>query len=569
LSQATTRRTGRFAMPWLAAAAVSLSVLGPAPAADASTTHLTVTANPMTVHVGSSVVISGKVTPRTATPVYLQRYVAGHWKYLSHHTTSATGAYSFTIKVPAKPTTWIFRVIRAASPSHTVHVKITAASFHVKASATAKVPAGNPLVVTGTVSPKATGPVRLQILRGKSWATLASAVLTRQSTFTVKASRPAGAYRLRVVKPFSATIATGVSATKSVAVVATTPPTTTAAPQLAVSSPDDASLALSAPRLVFSAVRGQPLPQARSFTLANRGNANATVTSLAISGPDASSYGLAPGQPTSLTVPAGGTATVAVQFHPTTPTNCPSTADPYGVSGSNRNATLTFTSNVAAMPVGSANLSGLIACGFGGNNEPVLHQIVQALGYSTVVDTASMDQRFLKMQSSYPGTDEVSVPYFRAADPSTPVTLTDLAHYSSPSTAAYHATGWFAKGAALPTDGSCNTSCHRAWIFPADPSSTTYNQNQKLMPTTVGSTTLTPSGAFGLYAGDNKDVVFSWDGLNDPTAQHDMRVYPAYGPGHVRIPNAYLVAVDTGRVSESKNADYQDLVMIIRNVVPA
>ncbi|MDX6203044.1 MAG: hypothetical protein QOJ83_2544, partial [Frankiales bacterium] len=70
-------------------------------------------------------------------------------------------------------------------------------------------------------------------------------------------------------------------------------------------------------------------------------------------------------------------------------------------------------------------------------------------------------------------------------------------------------------------------------------------------------------------AGDNKDVVFSWDGLNDPTAQHDMRVYPAYGPGHVRIPNAYLVAVDTGRVSESKNADYQDLVMIIRNVVPA
>jgi hypothetical protein len=568
LIPATTRRTGRLAMPWVAAAAVSLSLLGPAPAASASTTHLSVAADPMTVHVGSRIVLSGKATPRTATPVYLQRYVAGHWKNLSHHITSATGAYSFSIKAPGKPATWIFRVSRSSSVSHSVHVKVSAASFHVKASTTAKVPAGKPLVVTGSVSPKATGSVRLQILRGKRWATLASAALTKKSTFTIRAIRPAGAYQLRVLKPFTATIATGVSATKTVAVVATNPPITTTTASLSVSSPDDASLGLSGPRLVFSAVRGQQLPPARSFTLTNTGGADATVTGLAISGPDASSYGLAAGQPTTLTVPAGGTASVAVQFHPTAPTNCPSTASPYGVSGSNRNATLTFASNDAALPTGSADLSGVISCGFGGANEPVLHQIVQALGYSTVVDTAGMDQRFLKMQGIYPGTDEVSVPYFQAADPSKPVSLTDLAHYSSPNTSAYHSTGWFPKGAALPSDGSCNTSCHQAWIFPADPSSTTYNQNQKLMPSTIGASTFTPSGAFGLYAGDNKDVVFSWDGLNDPTAQHDIRVYPAYGAGHVRIPNAYLVAVDTGRVSESKNADYQDIVMIIRNVIP-
>jgi hypothetical protein len=47
-----------------------------------------------------------------------------------------------------------------------------------------------------------------------------------------------------------------------------------------------------------------------------------------------------------------------------------------------------------------------------------------------------------------------------------------------------------------------------------------------------------------------------------------MRVYPAYGPGHVAIPHTYLVAIDTGRKSESKNGDYQDIVMVVRNVIP-
>ena len=45
-----------------------------------------------------------------------------------------------------------------------------------------------------------------------------------------------------------------------------------------------------------------------------------------------------------------------------------------------------------------------------------------------------------------------------------------------------------------------------------------------------------------------------------------MRVYPAYGPGHIAIPNTYLVAIDTGRASESKNHDFQDVVMLLRNV---
>jgi hypothetical protein len=556
-------------------AAVLSVVLTPATAlAGTPRPRVALAADALTVRVGAPIQLLGTVTPNAHTSVSLQRFVAGHWVGLSHQTTSATGSYAFAVKAPAKPTTWVFRVVRGATASHTLHIKVSRLGFKVQAKAIAtNVTVGRPLVVTGKVTPKATGAVRLQILRGKVWATLSSAKLTAHSTFTLSARRPAGAYKLRVVKPYTATIATGVSATQVVAVIdpgTPTPPITPAQPALSYASPDDALLAEGAARLVFSAVRGQPLPPARAFTLTNNGDAAATVSGLAVTGADAASYGLASGQPTSLTVPAHGSATVSIAFHPTAPTGCPTASDPYGVSGSNRDAALTFATSDPALPSGSVALSGLISCDFGGANEPVLHQIVQALGYSTVVDTPSSDQRFLTLQGIYPGTDEVTAHYFRAADASQPVSLTDLAHYSSASTVPYHATGWFAKGASLPTDGSCNASCHTLWSFAADPSSTTYNQNQKLMPTVVGGTTFTPGTVFGLQAGDNKDVVFSDDALNAPApAPHDMRVYPAYGPGRALIPNTYLVAVDTGRASESKNSDFQDLVMVLRNVVPA
>jgi hypothetical protein len=578
LTPARTRRTLRSIAATGALASMlvaSSAALGAASAGAAVHPHLAVAADPLTVHVGSPIVVSGTASPQAAIRVYLQRYVAGQWKNLTHQTTTKAGGYAFSVKAPGKPTTWIFRVARAGTTtaSHTVHVQVSASSFHVKATTTTSVPAGNPVVFVGSVSPKATGAVRLQILHGKVWTNLAAAKLTTRSTFILTANRPAGAYRLRVIKPFTAKIAGGVSPAQWVAVlspIAVPTPTNPVSPgsSLHVSSPDDPLLALSATRMVFSAVQGQALPAAKSFTLTNSGTAAATVSGLTIAGTDASSYGLAAGQPSTITVPAGGSATVSIQFHPTAPTGCPTTADPYGVSGSNRNAALVFSTSDPAMPTGSANLAGLISCGLGGNNEPVLHQIVQALGYSTVVDTPT-DQRFLKMQSIYPGTDEVGSPYFRVADPSAAVSVTALAHYSSASTTPYQTNGWYAKGATLPTDGSCNTSCRPLWQFPADPSLTTYNQNQKLLPTTVPLGTAQPTGVFGLYAGDGTEVVFSDDSLNAASAPHDMRIYPAYGPSHVAIPNTYLVAIDTGRASEDKNGDYQDVVLIVRNVMPA
>ena len=569
----------------LGATAASSAALAEASSKTAlSATSITNIADPMTVHVGSAILISGNAVPASTAPVYLQRYVGHQWVSLGHKTPHAAGAFTFSVKASAKAQTWIFRVVRAATAttvagtSRTRHVQISKSSFHVLATTPTRVAAGTALVVTGSVSPKATGRVALQMLSNNVWTSLTAATLTKTSTFTLQATQPAGAYRLRVLKPFSATIAGGTSAPQTVAfesaAAAPIPPVTpgTGTPSLKVSSPDDPFLALSGSRLVFSAVYGQALPPAKSLTITNAGTASATVSGLALSGVDAASYGLAAGQLRSFVVPAGASVTVPVTFHPTAPTNCP-TADDVTLSNANRTAALSFTTDDPALPSVNTALGGLISCGFGGNNEPTLGQITAALGYTDVIFAPGTNPRFLGV-TIQPGTDEIAAPYFTAATPGTPVSITALAHYSSPSVTPYHATGWYAQGATLPTDGSCNASCNQLWDFPADPSLTTYNQNQKLMPLTVGNGTFVPTGTFGLWTGDNQDVVFSDDALNPPstsatTGPHDERVYPAYGPGHIAIPNTYLVAIDTGRASESKNHDFQDVVMIMRNAKPA
>ena len=103
-----------------------------------------------------------------------------------------------------------------------------------------------------------------------------------------------------------------------------------------------------------------------------------------------------------------------------------------------------------------------------------------------------------------------------------------------------------------------------------------------MLPAQTGGTTFTPSGAFGLFSGDFTDVNFSDDGLNTghkndgtntnldvPHYLHSMRVYQAFGPGRVPIPNTYIIGLDINRVPAFKNNDFQDLVFVLSNVAPA
>jgi hypothetical protein len=346
-------------------------------------------------------------------------------------------------------------------------------------------------------------------------------------------------------------------------------------PQLTVSSPDSALLGLTAPRLVFSTATDQPTPPARSFVFTNSGTGPLTVSNLAIGGTDAGSFVLASGQPTTFTVAAGSSSSVSVVFRPTAPTNCPTSSSPSLIGNSQRDATLTYTTNDPVTPSGSNTLAGLSACASTGNNEPVLDQMIHAWGYSTVVDSPGNNIRNIGPLRYLPGTDEIQSPYFTVADPSTPVTYSPIAHYSGPDTAnPYHPGGWFPKGATTPTT--------QLFAFPPDASSTSFNQQQKLMPVPTGVTSFSPAAGtqFGVWLGDPGDTEFSDDSLDTAKTTsgavisplhliHGMRIFVAYGPGHVVIPNTYLVTTDVTREPFYKNNDYQDIVAVLKNVTPA
>jgi hypothetical protein len=247
-------------------------------------------------------------------------------------------------------------------------------------------------------------------------------------------------------------------------------------------------------------------------------------------------------------------------------------------------ATLDYTTNDGAQPSGSADLSGVNACFEGGNSEPVLDQVIAGLGYATDVQNDVTGRRFIGPLRYLPGSDEVQAPYFTRANASAPVSIVPIAHYATGSTqpGGYQATGYYPQGTpmALP-NSSCTSACITLFNFPDDPGTTTYNQNQKLLPIPVGTTTFNPTGSFGIFSGDFSNVNFTDDGLNVghkndnsnsplpvPHYLHDIRVFQAYAPGHVAIPNTYLLGEDINRVPGFKNDDFQDVVYLVSNVQP-
>jgi Bacterial Ig-like domain/Glucose / Sorbosone dehydrogenase len=357
-------------------------------------------------------------------------------------------------------------------------------------------------------------------------------------------------------------------------------------PHLTVTSPDDAVLGTNNTRLVFSAVRGFDPPAPRAYTFTNDGTSALTVSNLAVGGTNAGDWTLAAGQAASVVIPAGTSVQVNLQFKPADPTGCPDSTNTVAISPTvDRTATLTYASNAPGQATGSALLSGAVSCYVGGNNEPVLDQLLPALGYTDVVDTQYIDRRYIGPARWLQNTDEIQSPYFNVADSTKPVSLVPIAHYGSGNaSSAYQSTGWYAKGAAIAEPSStCNSACKLLWKFPADTmvgGTLVYNQNQKLLPTPTGTTTFSPTGTFGLYSSDFSEVNFSDDSLNlaNTTANvpmpvphylHQMRIFPAYGPGHVLIPNTYIVADDLSRVPPYKNNDYQDVILLLRNVTPA
>jgi alpha-tubulin suppressor-like RCC1 family protein len=204
--------------------------------AKAPTAKLTIHAAAASFKVGTRVSLTGSVAPPSSASVTVQRLVGKKWVTVSYAKPAATGTFTVSVKALGKPATWKVRAVRPKSgavkavTSNVISVHVVKTAFSVAASAGTTVTNGSPVVVTGTVTPKASGTVSLQAASGTTWRTVATAPLSKASTFTVGAVEPLGSYRLRVVKSATTAVAQGIG--KTLAVTVALPPLTVTTPSL-------------------------------------------------------------------------------------------------------------------------------------------------------------------------------------------------------------------------------------------------------------------------------------------------------------------------------------------------
>ena len=177
--------------------------------------------------------VSGSLTPAGVASVTLQRLVGTTWATVAHGKTTKTGSYVLSVHAPRAAGLLWLRVSRAATSgakaavSSTLHVRVVKTSFVVTAGHSATpLTTAHPLLVSGKVSPKGKGGVSLDRLVGKRWVSIGKTALTASSTYSFSRTLAAGSYKLRVSKPFSRTVAAGVSKafTQLVTAVVTPPP---------------------------------------------------------------------------------------------------------------------------------------------------------------------------------------------------------------------------------------------------------------------------------------------------------------------------------------------------------
>ena len=208
---------------------------GPASAAKAPahtmiSAHLTAT----TVLVNSATTVSGTVTPAGGTAV-LERLVGTKWQTVAHVKPTKVGAYVFPVRAPKAATTWSLRVVRAASnaakagTSATLKLHIVTKQYVVAAASAGTVTSPAASVITGVVIPAGGGTVQVQLLQGTTWIAGATGRIGSGGTFSVSTPLPVGTQHLRVLRPYTSSVAQGTSTTMTVTVA---PPTVLAPPTI-------------------------------------------------------------------------------------------------------------------------------------------------------------------------------------------------------------------------------------------------------------------------------------------------------------------------------------------------
>jgi hypothetical protein len=291
-------------------------------------------------------------------------------------------------------------------------------------------------------------------------------------------------------------------------------------------------------RVVFSAVKTQT-SGTKQVTIVNTTGSTISITELAINNGKFALQG-APGTP--FNISGNGTQNLNLTYSPT--------AEGVDV------ATLTVTGTGGSEIV---ELRGLGTDGTGGNNEPSLQLIFDA--WNIALDTGDDDKFTTPINSNnsvassglIPGSDEVTALAFQRANPAQPVTLQPLAIFGV----------------------NTNPDVRVGTYTPGDPDSKAelFNINccsgqdaQILDPSVNGTTSFSPSGNFSFYSfwpnfGYNvyqESTLNTWE--DNAAERYKVRIYPM--PGEA---NAYIFAVE----EFTSGFDYNDVVVIVRNIAPA
>jgi phage baseplate assembly protein gpV len=299
-------------------------------------------------------------------------------------------------------------------------------------------------------------------------------------------------------------------------------------------------------KIVENDVVGGTAGKYRTITLANTGSGNLKVTSIAVTGLDPSQFLMVGAPAASATSPytllPNSAVSFSVAFNPTT-----AGVKTAKVQISSENNT-----------VREVVLSGLGTKGLGGTNEPSLQQVLDVHGVS--VNAGDNDKTTSIINSLTPKATllggELHIQQFVRSNDG-PVTVEVLGVFGPQSTGGtVTGFGWYPSG---------STTTKNALFTVPNAGYQTVN-----VPVT-GSRSFDPGSAvFGFYSQwpfFNNRVVYQEDRLNTFTGNipHHLRVYPLKTATGTTVPDAYVLAHE----EDVAGFDYQDIVMIIRNVKPA
>ena len=305
-----------------------------------------------------------------------------------------------------------------------------------------------------------------------------------------------------------------------------------------------AAISLDREELIFTDTVGGAASASQTITIRNQGTAQMTISGATIVGANANQFAISAAPPNTIAAQSAGT--IQINFNPTT-------VGP-------KLAVLRITSDAVNAPTIEVTLRGLGVAGQGGTNEPSLQWILDT--YEIRVNVGDPNPADNALPATALLGEEVALQRFERADNANPVIVQPLAVFGPTGTNPVVRFGWYPSG---------NPGV-KSQLFQV--SNTPALNGQRLNPPVESGATLSfdPGlASFGFYSSwpffaDRE--VFSEDALNtwEPTAanQHKVRVYPLKDSTGAAVENAYIVATE----ENTSGYDYQDVVVIVRNVRP-